>query len=116
MKRKFKILDSTNKKAFMGYIHYDTDTKKFDLECLAEYKGKNPDIIMEKYSKLGGGICPDDTTERWIRARLLPHNRHDMSGILRENNMKEYDEMSFLDITKGHCAKDPYYFEEVFTQ
>lgn len=97
----------------MGYVYYDTERKKFEVECLADYTGKNPDFVMEKYSKLGVRFFPDDTVTRWVRARLLPPNRQGIGDILKSNGMKEYDEMRFFEITHGYCAKDPYYFEEI---
>jgi hypothetical protein len=50
-----------------------------------------------------------DDTLRWVKARICPPGRHNISEILREIGIKEYDEFAIINATKAKCDKDGLY-------
>lgn len=113
MIRRFKILDSSRKDAEMGEVQYNTETKEFRVLVLSDYKGKNPDVFLEKYSKLGMKELPPDSVQRWIKQRICPPNRHAIGWLLKCGGLSEYDEFAILEVNQGKCAKDDYWFREI---
>lgn len=111
MLRRFKIIDNTNKKAYMGEVQYNTETDKFRVFVLDDYTGKNPDHFMEKFK--GTGELPPEMVERWITRRVMPPTRHGCMSILRDMGLEEYNIFKILEKTKGVCDMDPYHFEEI---
>lgn len=112
MIRRFQILDSYRKDAYMGELQYNTETKQFRVLVLDEYPENTlPDHFMDKFK--GQGELPEWAVDRWIHRRLLPPNRHAIKYTLEGLGMKQYDEMSLFDVTKGFCDKDNFYFKEI---
>lgn len=112
MIRRFQILDSCRKDAYMGELQYNTETKQFRVLILDDYPENTlPDFFMEKFK--GQGELPDWIVDKWITRRLMPPNRHAIKSILEDVGLTEYDEMGLFDITKGRCDKDSFYFKEI---
>lgn len=80
------------------YIELDGDIDKWDAPALfsGQVKRKNHSIDHELSMK-------------WIRQRIVPSERQNISSILRENKLKEYDEYRLLQLSCGRCAQDDCY-------
>ena len=111
MVRRFKIIDPTNKNAYMGEVQYNTSKDEFRVLVLDDYTGKYPDHFMMKFK--GSGELPPDMVDRWINRRVMPPTRHGCMSILRDIGLAEYNVFKILELTKGVCDMDPYYFEEI---
>ena len=42
----------------------------------------------------------------WVRERIIPSGRQNLSSILSNHRLKEYDEMKFLELSEGRCSQD----------
>ena len=49
----------------------------------------------------------------WVQQRIVPQDRQNIGQVLKENGLKEYDEFQLLMLTKGRCAQDDCYLEEI---
>lgn len=56
---------------------------------------------------------PREITMLWLRERVIPSGRQNIGLILKNANLKEYDEMALLKISKGRCSQDDCYISEV---
>lgn len=45
---------------------------------------------------------------RWVRERIVPNDRQNISQILKDNGLKYYDEYKLLVLGNGRCAQDDY--------
>lgn len=50
---------------------------------------------------------------KWVRERIIPPNRQNISSILHELGMKEYSEIGMLVAYKGSRCQDDMWIEEV---
>ena len=49
----------------------------------------------------------------WVRARVCPPSRHNISSILRDIGLAEYDEYGILMYTGGTSLMDDLFLEEL---
>ena len=56
---------------------------------------------------------PRDVSALWVRGRVIPSGRQNISDILKVHHLKEYDEMKFLEISEGRCSQDEMYIRQL---
>jgi len=49
---------------------------------------------------------PRDISFMFLQERVVPGDRQNISSILANSNIKEYDVMKLIDITRGRCCQD----------
>ena len=48
-----------------------------------------------------------------MQERVIPSGRQNIKAILSHHNLKEYDEMTFLEISSGKCSQDSLYIKKI---
>ena len=54
-----------------------------------------------------------EESEQWVRSRIVPESRHNITEVLRANGLSRYDEVSLLAACKGRSSDDDYLAYEV---
>ncbi len=57
-----------------------------------------------------------DQTRMWILERVIPYERQNIAAILRENNLKAYNEYEMFILAKGKSSMDGTSLEEISMQ
>lgn len=103
-----------NKDKKLAVIEYDVDAHKFLRMRLSPKVDKIKDPLMIAAIAQGGytEIGPEMTL-RWVRERIIPPNRMNITEILRAAKLPEYDELGMFIWHKGKCCQDNMYMEEL---
>ena len=110
----FAIRDESRKMpdgsdATVGFLFYIDRAKRFYAEIPSDL-GKW-DVPAMFYGQVGRGnhSIDHELALKWVRQRIVPAERQNISMILRDNNLKEYDEYRLLVLSAGRCAQDDQY-------
>ena len=112
----FAIKDETMKPdSILGYLIYYEFPKAFYIE-LPDYADPwDTPPILSAFADRGEYSVNSFWSRRWVQQRIVPQDRQNISQILRDNGLKEYDEFSMLMLANGRCEQDDCYLEEVST-
>ena len=105
--------DTTSGEAILGYLIYYENAKSFYMELTDGIDPWDAPPVLSAFAERGEYSIDSYWSLRWVQQRIVPRDRQNISQILRENNLKEYDEFSLLLLSMGRCEQDDFYLEEV---
>ena len=110
----FAVKDETMpKEKILGYLVYYENAKAFYLELTDGIDPWESPPVFSAFVECGEYSIDSYWSLRWVQQRIVPRDRQNIGQILRENNLKKYDEFSLLLLSMGHCEQDDFYLEEV---
>jgi len=71
-----------------------------------------PMFFYKKYTE-GQRAFKDDIVREWVCSRVIPSGRQNISEILREIGLEEYDELGIFMHFKGRFSQDEFRIEEI---
>ena len=97
----------------VGILIYYERAKAFIVE-LEEYLDEwTAPLLFTKYVKEGIYTIPREDSLLWVKERVIPSSRQNIGSILSEHGLKAYDEMRFLELSKGKCSHDSLYIRKI---
>lgn len=112
-----KILVIRNKldkdKKDLAYIFYYEKEKRFYITINDDADIEKLPFILDTFYQVGEKTINAYWSEVLIKQRIVPSNRQNIAQILKDNNLKEYDEYALLVKSKGICSHDNCYVEEI---
>ncbi len=90
----------------VGTLLYYGKTRTFIIELCDGLDEWTAPMLFTEYVKSGILTIPRMASLTWIRERIVPPTRQNISSILTHNRLREYDEMKLLEIAEGKCAQD----------
>ena len=110
----FAVKDETMpREMILGYLIYYENAKAFYMELADGIDPWNAPPVLSSFAERGEYSINSYWSLRWVQERIVPRDRQNISQILREHNLKEYDEFSLLQLVKGRCEQDDFYLEEI---
>lgn len=110
----FAVKDDTMpKEMVLGYLIYYKNAKTFYMELADGIDPWDAPPILSSFAERGQYSIDSYWSLRWVQERIVPRDRQNIGQILREHNLKEYDEFSLLMLSMGRCEQDDFYLEEV---
>lgn len=108
----FEIIDGDKEKTVGALLYFEKErTCIFELqEYLDEWSAP---FLFASYVKNKVYTIPRDVSALWVRGRVIPSGRQNISDILKVHHLKEYDEMKFLEISEGRCSQDEMYIRQL---
>ena len=106
--RVFKI---KNKDIIYGYLYVSKNLDNAYIE-LIEGDLDYP-IFFNIFAQKGIYTINCDFTKKWILERVIPYERQNISAILKENNLKAYNEYEMFILSKGKSSMDDTSIEEI---
>lgn len=97
----------------LSILNYDEDKKEFSIDIPRDVTEREAPFMMSLFVKRGIRHIGADWSMRWVRERIVPSSRQNIGQILRENNMKAYDEHLLLVKNEGRSCQDDYHIEEM---
>ena len=108
----FEIIDAELELS-MGVLLYYKKEKTCIIE-LQEYLDEwTAPLLFTSYVKQHIYTIPRDISRLWVQERVIPSGRQNIKEILAHHNLKEYDEMTFLEISDGKCSQDSLYIKKI---
>ncbi len=108
----FAIKENSNPKE-IGYLFYYEKCKEFYIELLDGLSEWNIPMLLATLYKKGERTILDYWSRKWVCQRVVPSDRQNIGQILKDNNLKFYDEFGLLCISKGRCEQDNFYLETI---
>lgn len=103
-----------NGKKNLALIEYDTCTKQFlRMRLNPKLDVVKAPAMIKIIARAGLQEIGGKDTLDWVRERIIPANRMNISEILRAARIPEYDELAMLLWAHGRCVQDNMYVEEL---
>jgi len=106
MQRQFAICDPKLNDKSVATLHYDTDRRQFTIKIDRAADVKKLPLSLKMHAELGRFELNEDFSMDWVRARICPPSRHNISTILQVIGIPEYDEFGILMHTNGESLMD----------
>lgn len=106
----FAIRDeSTNNQVDLAYLFYYKVEKQFHIELPENADPWEMPLLLSSFAKNGETSINAYWSKMWVQQRIVPIDRQNLGQVLKDNNLKEYDEFGLLMLSMGRCAQDDYY-------
>lgn len=93
----------------LGYLIYYEHDSSFIVELPEDADEWKTPLLLSSYVKRKKfTVYPDDAL-MWVKERIVPSSRQNITSILKDSNLKEYDEYKLLMMNDGRCSQDNYY-------
>ncbi len=96
----------------LGYLFFFTENM-FYIELPKDINEWETPLILSSFVKKKQYTVGAYFTNLWVQQRIIPIDRQNLGQILKDNNLKEYDEFQLLVLANGRCAQDEYYITEI---
>jgi len=103
------LLDGNLGDKQVGTFSYDTEAKRFGMTITKELSREDLPLSLECFVHRGKYTLTHEDALRWVSGRICPPGRHNISEILRDNGLSEYDEYGLLMVNMARCDKDDLY-------
>lgn len=106
----FAIRDeSADNQVDLAYLFYYKLEKQFHIELPENADPWETPLLLSSFAKNGETSINSYWSKMWVQQRIVPIDRQNLGQILKDNNLKEYDELELLTLSMGRCAQDNYY-------
>ena len=105
--------DSMPRETILGYLIYYENHKAFYIELPDGADRWDTPMILSSFAARGQYHVDSYWSRIWIQNRIVPQDRQNISQVLHDNGLKEYDEFSLLMLSMGRCEQDDCYLEEL---
>lgn len=103
--------DQNNKD--IAYLIYYEKAKKFYIELPSSTDQWDVPIVLSSFVKDGETTVNSYWSRVWVQQRIVPSDRQNLGQILRDNDLKDYDEYELLKLSEGRCAQDDFYLVSI---
>ena len=93
----------------LAYLLYYEVEKRFYIELPENADPWETPLLLSSFIKKRETSINSYWSKIWVQQRIVPTDRQNLGQVLRDNNLKEYDEFSLLMLSMGRCAQDDYY-------
>ena len=97
----------------IGYLLYFDKNETFYIELLENVDKKGMPLIMRHFYEMGIKSVDAYWSKKWVEERIIPKERQNISSIIKDNNLKKYDEYKLLLLGRGRCSQDECCVEEI---
>lgn len=109
----FEIRNKDEKDRLLGYLLYYERSKRFFAEVLDGLDEWSAPFIFAGQVKKGIYSVDSLWSGKFVAQRIVPPDRQNLGGILKENGLKAYDELKLLQLSEGRCAQDDLYLVRI---
>ena len=110
----FAICDESAKtQKELAYLFYYEAEKRFYIELPEDADPWETPLLLSSFVKKGETSVNSYWSMKWVQQRIVPPDRQNLGQVLKDNNLKEYDEYDLLMLGMGRCAQDDYYLKPI---
>lgn len=110
--KRFEIIDAELGMS-IGILLYYEGSSEFVIELQEKLDEWTAPLLFTSFVKKRVFTIPRDISFLWVKERIIPSGRQNIGAILDTHKLKHYDEMKFLEISKGKCSQDNLFIEEI---
>lgn len=107
----YEILDYEEKR-FIGVLLYYEQKKEFIIELSEHLDEWTAPLLFANLVKQHIFTVPRDLSFLWVKERIIPSGRQNITSILKNHKLESYDEMKFLELSRGRCSQDSLYIKK----
>ena len=108
----FEILDEENERSIGALLYYEKEGT-YIVELQDDLDDWTAPLLFTSYVKKNIYTIPREISFLWVKERVIPSGRQNISDILAHHKLKTYDEMKFLEISEGRCSQDSLYIKKI---
>ena len=97
----------------LAYLFYYETEKDFFIEIPDDADPWEVPMILDSFVRRGEYTVNAYWSKIWVQQRIVPTDRQNLGMILKDNNLKEYDEFELLILAMGRCAQDDCYLAAI---
>ena len=97
----------------LGYLFYYEKHKRFYTELLRDVDEWDAPFMFKPFVEKKIFSVDHIWSKKWVELRIIPRERQNIADILRDNQLKGYDEYRLLMLSEGRCAQDDCYVRRV---
>lgn len=109
--RVYKIFDE-EPEMMVGTLLYYEKSHDFIIELVDTLNEWTAPLLLTSYIKKGIFTIPRETSFLWVKERIIPSGRQNISAILNTHKLKQYEEIDFLELSGGRCSQDYLYIRK----
>ena len=113
MQKSFAICDPALKGRAVAKLYYDTDGKQFHIAIDPSADVSKLPLSLKMHAEMGRFDLNDHFSMDWVRARMCPPTRQNISSILQYLGLSAYDEYEILMKTAGKSLMDDLYLDGI---
>ena len=111
--RAFAIADASKRRSRpVGLLFWEPDSAapqgRFSLELASTCDEAALPLSLSFCAGRAGRRATPQESEDWVRSRIVPENRHNITEVLRANGLREYDEIALFAACQGRSSDDDY--------
>ena len=103
--KSYEIVDEENSRRVGVLLYYEKE-KNFIIELEDDLDEWSAPLLFSNLVRQGGFTVSRELSLLWVRERVIPPTRQNISEILANHRLNDYDEMKFLEISEGRCSQD----------
>lgn len=96
-----------------AFLIYYEISKKYYIEIVDNVNEWEVPFFLSSFVKKGIYTINYRFSYNWVRQRIVPTDRQNIGQVLRDNNLKSYNEYELLLLGNGRCAQDDYCLERI---
>lgn len=96
-----------------AFLIYYEISDKYYIEVIDNVSEWEVPFFLSSFVKKGIYTINSRFSYDWVKQRIVPTDRQNIGQILRDNNLKRYNEYELLMLGNGRCAQDDYCIEEI---
>ena len=93
----------------LGYLLYYEYDSSFVVELPENADEWKTPLLLSSYVKRKIFTVYTEDALMWVKERIVPSSRQNIASILKDSNLKEYDEYKLLMINARICSQDNSY-------
>lgn len=90
----------------LGFLFYFENKDIYIVELNDELKENDVPIFFLPFIKRNEYTIDIKWSKVFVEKRIVPSERQNINSILKNNNLKNYDEYKLLILSKGRCSQD----------
>lgn len=95
----------------LAYLLYYEAAKQFYIELPENADAWETPLLLSSFLKKGEKTINSYWSKLWVQQRITPTDRQNIGQVLKDNQLRDYDEFELLMLSMGRCAQDDYYLE-----
>ena len=112
MLKNFALHDGNLDNKKVGTLTYDAESREFQMVLDKTVPLDMLPLSLRIFAHRDIYSLNNEHVLKWIKGRIAPPSRHNIKAIMKELEIKEYDEFVLLKETMGRCGKDELYLVE----
>ena len=97
----------------VGYLHCYEKANAYIIELCSDLNEWEAPLLFQGLVNKGIYTVPKEISLLWVKERVIPSGRQNIGLILKNANLKDYNERVLLNLSEGRCSQDRCYISEI---